>query len=41
MSQEQFEAENKERKNLINEVLVTKTKPPLFSACPDQEAREF
>lgn len=41
MSQEQVETENKERKFLINEVLVTKTKPPTFSACPDQEAREF
>lgn len=41
MSQEQVVTENKERKNLINEVLVTNTKPPTFSACPDQEAREF
>ena len=42
MSQEQVEAENKERKKiLINEDLVTKTKSPTSSACPDQEAREF
>tara|TARA_B100000242_G_C43053380_1_gene492372 strand:- start:3748 stop:3873 length:126 start_codon:yes stop_codon:yes gene_type:complete len=41
MSQQQVEIENKERKILINEVLIAKTKPPTFSACPDQEAREF